>query len=230
MRRRICRMIRLVWRSTSGIEYRSNPTAVCLFLHAPRRISRPWACRNPCSSGSRSLSCRGASSTSGQWFHSTSTIAHSLRCRGNHWITSRTLPPSRAEATTYVPSARSARCEEAKASNTSRSVWPDTVMAMDAFVSPAVAVTFVVPACAPAFTRPVLLTLAIAESELVQVTFLFVALSGFTVAVSCTDSPDFNVILPSLTPSPEIVMESTGMSLYFTANAKLLSSFLVAVS
>lgn len=86
MRRRICRMIRLVWRSTSGIEYRSNPTAVCLFLHAPRRISRPWACRNPCSSGSRSLSCRGTSSTSGQWFHSTSTIAHSLRCRGNHWI------------------------------------------------------------------------------------------------------------------------------------------------
>lgn len=86
MRRRICRMIRLVWRSTSGIEYRSNPTAVCLFLHAPRCISRPWACRNPCSSGSRSLSCRGTSSTSGQWFHSTSTIAHSLRCRGNHWI------------------------------------------------------------------------------------------------------------------------------------------------
>lgn len=61
-------------------------------------------------------------------------------------------------------------------------------------------------------------------------TFLFVALSGFTVAVSWTDLPDFNVILPSLTPSPEIVMESTGMSLYFTANAKFLSSFLVAVS
>ena len=103
-------------------------------------------------------------------------------------------------------------------------------MVMDAVVSSAAAVTFVVPAFASAFTRPVLLTLAIAESELVQVTFLFVALSGFTVAVSWTDSPDFKVILPSLTPSPEIVMESTGMSLYFTANAKLLSSFLVAVS
>lgn len=103
-------------------------------------------------------------------------------------------------------------------------------MVMDAFVLPAVAVIFVVPAFASAFTRPVSLTFAIAESELVQVTFLFVALSGSTVAVSCTDSPDFNVILPSLTPSPEIVMESTGMSLYFTANAKLLSSFLVVVS
>ena len=103
-------------------------------------------------------------------------------------------------------------------------------MVMDAFLSPAAAVTFVAPACAPAFTRPVSLTLAIAESELIQMTFLFVALSGSTVAVSCTDSPDFKVILPSLTPSPEIVMESTGMSLYFTANAKLLSSFLVAVS
>ena len=103
-------------------------------------------------------------------------------------------------------------------------------MVMDAFVSPAVAVIFVVPARVPTFTRPVLLTSAIAESELVQMTFLFVALSGFTVVVSCTDSPDFNVSFPLLTPSPEIETESTGMSLYFAANAKLLSSFLVAVS
>ena len=41
------------------------------------------------------------------------------------------------------------------------------VIAIVVFLSPAVAVTFVVPACAPAFTRPVSFTLAIAESELV---------------------------------------------------------------
>lgn len=100
----------------------------------------------------------------------------------------------------------------------------------DALLPPADAAIVAVPALLPAVTTPVPITLAMELSELVQVTFLFVALSGFTVVVSCTDSPDFKVILPSSTPSPEIVMESTGMSLYFTANAKLLSSFLVAVS
>ncbi|CUO27898.1 Uncharacterised protein [Bifidobacterium adolescentis] len=79
---------------------------------------------------------------------------------------------------------------------------------------PAVAVTVAVPAFEPAVTTPVPITFATLESELVHVTFRSVALSGLTVAVSCTLAPDFRLSFPLLTPSPEIETDSTGISAY----------------
>ena len=85
-----------------------------------------------------------------------------------------------------------------------------TVTSTDALTPPAVAVTVALPAFDPAVTTPVPITFATLESELVHVTFRSVALSGLTVAVSCTEAPDFRESLPSFTPSPEIETEETG--------------------
>ena len=73
-----------------------------------------------------------------------------------------------------------------------------TVTSTDALTPPAVAVTVALPAFDPAVTTPVPITFATLESELVHVTFRSVALSGLTVAVSCTEAPDFRESLPSL--------------------------------
>ena len=72
------------------------------------------------------------------------------------------------------------------------------------------------PAFEPAVTTPVPITFATLESELVHVTLRSVALSGLTVAVSCTLAPDFRESLPLLTPSPEIDTEDTGTGLSAT--------------
>ena len=67
-----------------------------------------------------------------------------------------------------------------------------TVMALDAVLPPSCVVTVMVqvPAATPV-TTPVVLTVAIAELLVDQVTFLFVALDGVMVAVSCVVAPTF---------------------------------------
>ena len=59
-------------------------------------------------------------------------------------------------------------------------------------------------------TTPVPITLATELSLDVHVTFRSVAFDGFTVAVNCTEEPDFRESLPLLTPSPEIETDDTG--------------------
>ena len=87
---------------------------------------------------------------------------------------------------------------------------PVTVTWTDADLPPAVALIVAVPAFEPAVTTPVPITFATLESELVHVTLRSVALSGLTVAVSCTLAPDFSESLPPLTPSPETDTDVTG--------------------
>ena len=86
-----------------------------------------------------------------------------------------------------------------------------TVTVTLALLPPAVAVTVALPAFDPAVTTPVPITFATELSELVHETFRSVAFDGLTVAVSCADAPDFRASLPSLTSSPEIETDVTGM-------------------
>ena len=91
-----------------------------------------------------------------------------------------------------------------------------TVTVTLALLPPAVAVTVALPAFDPAVTTPVPITFATELSELVHVTLRSVASSGLTVAVNCTDSPDFSESLPSLTPSPETDTDETGTGTFAT--------------
>ena len=102
---------------------------------------------------------------------------------------------------------------------------PVTVTWTDADLPPAVALIVAVPAFEPAVTTPVPITFATLESELVHVTLRSVALSGLTVAVSCTLAPDFSESFPSFTPSPETDTDSTGTetSAYLTEKVKDVS-------
>ena len=86
-----------------------------------------------------------------------------------------------------------------------------TVTWTDADLPPAVALIVAVPALLPAVTTPVPITLATELSLDVHVTFRSVAFDGFTVAVNCTEEPDFRESLPLLTPSPEMETDVTGM-------------------
>ena len=86
-----------------------------------------------------------------------------------------------------------------------------TVTVTLALLPPAVALIVALPAFEPAVTTPVPITFATLESELVHVTLRSVALSGLTVAVSCTLAPDFSESFPSFTPSPETETDVTGM-------------------
>ncbi len=104
------------------------------------------------------------------------------------------MPSFNTVDTVYVPSARSDAWAFAKASSCAYgSCGAETVTWTDALLPPAVAVTVAVPAFEPAVTTPVPITFATLESELVHVTFRSVALSGLTVAVSCTLAPDFRL-------------------------------------
>ena len=73
---------------------------------------------------------------------------------------------------------------------------------------PALAVIVAVPTLF-AVTLPSPVTEAIYDDDDDHVTVFFVALSGLTVAFNAMVPPVCNVILPSLTPSPSIVTDST---------------------